>query len=213
MLNLLTHEINYYFKNKIEIIELYCFIITSYLAFSFALSNALTAEHEVFTAGCWLVFSIACGLGAGRLFAREQQDGRLELYQLLPMQLEAVILVKWLGFYGALILTLVAAAPVALLLGGVSMNAWQWVLGGGVGLFSLSLVSVLSGILLLRTGSQAALLNLIALPLAVPTIIFGGGYFRQHELWDNSLLFMLLYGLFLLPAVTLAAASSIRSSN
>lgn len=211
MLKLLQNELIYYFKNKIEYIEIISFITIIQVIISLASPSTSKVSFELLTLGFWLAVALTAATGAARLFERDAQNGILELYQLAPISLELLVLGKWLGFYALIALSGLVTLPIFILLQPID---WQiWALAMVSGGLSLSLIHMLASVLLMKSGRSAAFLNLLALPLIVPTLIFGSTYIRQADIWHESLIFMILYGLFLLPAVTLATASSIRASN
>ncbi len=212
MLSIIRHEAMYYFKNKAELIEIYCFIMTIFLLFSFGLRSALTVNFELSLASLWLAMAIVSALGASSLYERDRSAGRLELYQLLPASLESIALGKWLAFYLALIVPLLLVIP----LFGLFFHQeglMQLAVGLGFGAFDMSLITCFSAAMMAGGGRGSALLSLISLPLMVPVMVFGTAYCRQPDLIDQSLLFLGAYGLLLLPLMAIASASSIRAAN
>lgn len=212
MLNLARHEVMYYFKNKIELIELTSFIITVILLLSFGLRSTLTAHAELLLAGFWLALAAATAIGAAGLFERDYQAGRLELYQMLPAGLETLMLGKWLAFYLLLAIPVLITVPImALVL--EQVNSVQWLVGLLIGAVDMSLIACFAGAMLAGGRRGTALLGLIGLPLMVPVVIFGTEYCRQTHLADSALLFLIAYGMLLAPLAMLAAASSVRASH
>lgn len=212
MLNLLAHEVKYYIKNKKELIEIYVFIISINLLLSFALRSTLTANQELSMAMLWVAMVAGCALGGASLFERDAQSGRLELYQMLPISLEKIVLVKWLSFVALMLAPLLLTLPL-LALTGIGPAWHQWALGLAFGTAGVAAITSLGASLMAGTGRGGALLSLVTIPLVVPILIFGTEYCRQAHLWDKNLLFLAAYMFFIVPITCLAGASAIRATN
>lgn len=204
----------YYFKNRKELIEIYSFIFSICLLVPFGLPAASLTNPDLPLAVFWVALIAGVALGASGLFARDHDSGRLELYQLLSCGLEAVVLAKWVAFWLLILLPLALLVPVWGTL--LHMAAAQWLrllIGLGAGSASISILGCLAAGLLGGQGRGAALLTLLVAPLTVPLMIFGTAYCRDAQLWNSNLLFLGGFVFFMLPAMCLAVASSIRASN
>ena len=122
----------------------------------------------------WVLALFASALASEALFARDQEDGTLELLLLHARPLFMAILGKLLAHWLAASLPLLALSPAALLVLQGSLA------GGGALLLALVLgtpvLVCLGGIgaaLTLGTGRHGVLLALLAMPLAVPVLVFG----------------------------------------
>jgi len=124
----------------------------------------------------WCAALFAALLSLERLFAADYEDGSLDLLLLAPWPLELAALAKCLAHWIVTGLPLSLLAPllgVAFGLDGESLLALGATLL--VGTPTLSLIGGLAAALTLGARKSGALLALLALPLCVPTLIFGAG--------------------------------------
>ena len=124
----------------------------------------------------WCAALFAALLSLERLFAADYEDGTLVLLLLAPWPLELAALAKCLAHWIVTGLPLSLLAPflgVAFGLDGESLLALGATLL--VGTPTLSLIGGLAAALTLGARKSGALLALLALPLCVPTLIFGAG--------------------------------------
>ena len=122
----------------------------------------------------WSAALFAALLSLDRLFAADHEDGTLDLLLLAPWPLELAALAKCTAHWIVTGLPLAVIAPllgVAFGLDGASLAALCASLL--VGRPTLSLVGGLAAALTLGARRSGALLALLALPLCVPTLIFG----------------------------------------
>jgi heme exporter protein B len=122
----------------------------------------------------WSAALFAALLSLDRLFAADHEDGTLDLLLLAPWPLELAALAKCTAHWIVTGLPLAVIAPflgVAFGLDGRSLAALAATLL--VGTPTLSLVGGLAAALTLGARRSGALLALLALPLCVPTLIFG----------------------------------------
>ena len=128
------------------------------------------------TGAAWVALALASLLSLERLFAADYEDGTLDLLLLAPWPLELAALAKCLAHWIVTGLPLSLLAPVlgvAFGLDGQSLLALGATLL--VGTPTLSLIGGLAAALTLGARKSGALLALLALPLCVPTLIFGAG--------------------------------------
>lgn len=124
----------------------------------------------------WCAALFAALLSLERLFAADYEDGSLDLLLLAPWPLELAALAKCLAHWIVTGLPLSLLAPflgIAFGLDGESLLALGATLL--VGTPTLSLIGGLAAALTLGARKSGALLALLALPLCVPTLIFGAG--------------------------------------
>jgi heme exporter protein B len=124
----------------------------------------------------WASALFAALLSLERLFASDYEDGALDLLLLAPGALELAALAKCAAHWIVTGLPLAVLAPllgVAFGLDGQSLAAVALTLL--VGTPTLSLIGGLAAALTLGARKSGALLALLALPLCVPTLIFGTG--------------------------------------
>ncbi|HEY6981181.1 heme exporter protein CcmB [Reyranella sp.] len=122
----------------------------------------------------WAAALFASLLSLDRLFAADHEDGALDLMLLAPWPLELAVLAKCAAHWMVTGLPLAVLAPllgVAFGLDAESLAALALTLL--VGTPALSLIGGLAAALTLGARRSGALLALLALPLCVPTLIFG----------------------------------------
>lgn len=124
----------------------------------------------------WCAALFAALLSLDRLFAADFEDGSLDLLLLAPWPLELAGLAKCCAHWIVTGLPLAILAPVL----GVAFGLAPSVLLALavtllVGTPTLSLIGGLAAALTLGARKSGALLALLALPLCVPTLIFGAG--------------------------------------
>jgi len=122
----------------------------------------------------WCAALFASLLSLDRLFASDHEDGALDLLLLAPWPLELAALAKCAAHWVVTGLPLAVLAPllgIVFGLGGTSLAALSLTLL--IGTPSLSLIGGLAAALTLGARRSGALLALLALPLCVPTLIFG----------------------------------------
>jgi len=124
----------------------------------------------------WCAALFAALLSLDRLFAADFEDGTLDLLLLAPWPLELAALAKCCAHW------IVTGLPLALLAPflGVAFGLESGILLALaatllVGTPTLSLIGGLAAALTLGARKSGALLALLALPLCVPTLIFGAG--------------------------------------
>ncbi len=124
----------------------------------------------------WCAALFAALLSLDRLFAADFEDGTLDLLLLAPWPLELAALAKCCAHW------IVTGLPLALLAPflGVAFGLEPGILLALaatllVGTPTLSLIGGLAAALTLGARKSGALLALLALPLCVPTLIFGAG--------------------------------------
>lgn len=212
---LLQHEVKYYFKNKYEVIYLYSYFISIIMISPFVGSADAAFIKTLAPLALWIALTSAVALGAQALFRRDYEQGRLEYYQILPISLEYIVFIKWLGFFLLIILPLLAVLPVASLLFGLDGRQWpHYAVGLAAGSAGLTIISTLVAAVTIGMEKAGAIISLIILPLSIPLIIVGGAYCHDiSSLWQPHLAFMLGMAAFLLPPMCLIGAHSIRSAN
>ena len=140
----------------------------------FAVGPNLPLLKQIGPAILWLAALLASLLALDRLFAADHEDGTLDLLLLAPWPLELAALAKCAAHWIVTGLPLAVLAPflgVAFGLEAKSLVALGATLL--VGTPTLSLVGGLAAALTLGARRSGALLALLALPLCVPTLIFG----------------------------------------
>jgi heme exporter protein B len=160
----------------------------------------------------WIAALLAALLPVDRLVAPDRDAGVLDQLAMRGIGEEWIVLAKfaahWLGFGPALML---AALPASALLRLSSETLMKVELGLLLGTPALAALGLLVSALTAGLRSSGALAGLLALPLAIPLLIFGAG-----SLGDGSgaALKLLAAGSLLLVAITpFAAAAAIRAGR
>jgi heme exporter protein B len=212
---LLKHELKYYIKNTKQAIYTYSYYLSIILLVPFAAKLNGSAFQELAVIALWVALASAIAIGAGDLFKRDQETGRLEYYQLLPGSLEGIVAAKWLGYLLFTLAPLWAAIPLAGVLFNLSgPQMLHEAIGLSAGAIALSLIATLVAALTTGIEKASAVLSLLILPLSIPVMIFGAAYCRDvSTLWQPNLVFMLGFAVLMLPIMCLAGAYAIRASN
>lgn len=215
MFALLGHELKYYFKNRQEAIYIYSYFISILVLAPFAGSYDASKLQSLAAITLWIALASAITIGAAGLFKRDQEQGLLEYYQLLPLSMESVMAAKWLAFFIFISAPLMAAIPLAGLLYGLTgAEMTRYAIGLLAGAAGLSILSALVAALTNGLEKAGAVLSLILLPLSIPVLIFGAQYCLSTEgLLQANLWFLLGFAAFMLPVMCFAGAYSIRASN
>lgn len=165
----------------------------------------------------WCAALFASLLSLERLFAADYEDGTLDLLLLAPWPLELAALAKCLSHWIVTGLPLAALAPVlGLAFGhtGVTLLGLSATLL--IGTPTLSLIGGLAAALTLGARRAGALLALLALPLCVPTLIFGTTAIEMLATGDDfaaPLLVLAALALVALATTPWAMAAALRQAG
>jgi len=165
----------------------------------------------------WSAALFAALLSLDRLFAADYEDGALDLLLLAPGALELAALAKCAAHWIVTGLPLAILAPAigaAFGLDGLGLAAVAATLL--VGTPTLSLVGGLAAALTLGARRSGALLALLALPLCVPTLIFGSSAIESTATGEGfGVHLAILAALALLAVATLpwAMAAALRQAG
>ena len=124
----------------------------------------------------WVMALLATLLALDRLFQADWRDGALELMALSPQSLTEIVAAKCVAHWLLTGLPMVAAAPLMALLLNLPIEGWPTLmlallLGGP----ALSFIGAVCAALLVGARRGGVLMTLLALPLYIPTLIFGAG--------------------------------------
>jgi heme exporter protein B len=165
----------------------------------------------------WAAALFASLLSLDRLFAADHEDGALDLMLLAPWPLELAVLAKCAAHWMVTGLPLAVLAPllgVAFGLDAESLAALALTLL--VGTPALSLIGGLAAALTLGARRSGALLALLALPLCVPTLIFGASAIEATATGESVWVHVAILGaLALVSLATLpwAIAAALRQAG
>ena len=164
----------------------------------------------------WVAALLSSVLAIEFLFREDGRDGTLEQFALSGQSFAGLLLAKTAAHWLLTGLPLTLAAPLAAIALGAPVQSIPGVLAALLlGSLSLSLLGAIGAGLTLGIRRGGALLSLLVLPLAIPTLIFGA---RATELAMTGqplaaplylLAALVVFGLTLAP---LAAAAAVRIS-
>jgi heme exporter protein B len=130
--------------------------------------------REIAPGVVWVCALLAAMLSVTQMFASDHQDGSLEQMLRSPEPLVTIVMGKVLAHWLSASLPLVLVSPLIGLMFGMSAAAiGTLALTLLVGTPILSLLGAVGAALTLGLRSGSALVFLLVLPLAVPTLIFG----------------------------------------
>lgn len=160
----------------------------------------------------WIAALLAALLPVDRLIAPDRDAGVLDQYLLRGVSDEIILLARlvahWLSFGPPLMLATVPAAALLKLDGDVIMRLELGLLLGTPGLAALGLlVSALTASL----RSTGALAGLLALPLAIPLLIFGAGSLAPGS--GAAIKFLAALSLLLVAIAPIAGGAALRASR
>jgi len=165
----------------------------------------------------WCAALFASLLSLDRLFQTDYEDGVLDLLLLAPWPLELAALAKCAAHWVVTGLPLAVLAPllgIAFGLSATSLTALSLTLL--IGTPSLSLIGGLAAALTLGARRSGALLALLALPLCVPTLIFGTSAIEataSGEGFTASLAILAALALVSLATLPWAMAAALRQAG
>ena len=171
---LLSRDLRLVWRRPGDVAVVLAFFIVAASLFPLAIGPEPNLLARIAAGVLWCAALFAAMLSLERLFAADHEDGSLDLLLLAPWPLELAALAKCTAHW------IVTGLPLALLapLIGVAFGLpgeGQLVLAAAllVGTPTLSLLGGLAAALTLGARRGGALLALLALPLCVPTLIFG----------------------------------------
>lgn len=160
----------------------------------------------------WIAALLAALLPIERLIAPDVQSGQCDQYLVRGISDETIALAKmiahWLSFGPPL---MVAALPAAALLKLDGDALMRLEMGLGIGTPALAALGVMTAALTAGLRSAGALSGLLALPLAVPLLIFGAG--ALHEGSGAALKFLAAIALLLVAITPIAAGAAMRAGR
>lgn len=124
----------------------------------------------------WVMALLATLLALDRLFQADWREGSLELIALSPQSLTLAVAAKCMAHWLLTGLPMAVAAPLMALLLNLPPDGWltlvaALLLGGP----TLSLIGAVCAALIVGARRGGVLMTLLALPLYIPTLIFGAG--------------------------------------
>jgi heme exporter protein B len=191
------------------------FIIVTML-FPLALDPELARLRLLAPAALWVALLLASLLALDFLYREDARDGTLEQFALSGQPFAALLFAKTATHWLLTGLPLALVGPVAAMTLGAPPSAaldvlWPLLLGS----LSMSLIGSIGAGLTLGVRRGGALLSLLVLPLAVPTLIFGARATQLAIAGESAAGALYLLGALTVLALTLAplaAAAAVRIS-
>jgi heme exporter protein B len=171
---LMARDLRLVWRRPGDVAVVLAFFVVATVLFPLGIGPEANVLARIAAGVLWSAALFAALLSLDRLFAADHEDGTLDLLLLAPWPLELAALAKCTAHWIVTGLPLAVIAPllgVAFGLDGASLAALAATLL--VGTPTLSLVGGLAAALTLGARRSGALLALLALPLCVPTLIFG----------------------------------------
>jgi heme exporter protein B len=201
---LLVRDLRLVWRRPGDVAVVLAFFVVAAVLFPLGIGPQANILARIAAGVLWCTALFASLLSLDRLFAADYEDGSLDLLLLAPWPLELAALAKCVAHWIVTGLPLAVLAPVL----GVTFG-----LGGGpllalaatllVGTPTLSLIGGLAAALTLGARRSGALLALLALPLCVPTLIFGAAAIESLATGEG-----LLAHLAILAALALVALAT-----
>ena len=150
------------------------FYLCLVILFPFGIGPNMKTLSLVSPAIIWAGPLLSIVLGIDKIFQPDIDDGSFDLYRLSPLSLEMVVLAKAIAFWIAYAMPLILISPLfAMMLGMES----QMIIGCIVSLFigspALIFIGTLCAALTTRLRRAGLLITVLAIPLLIPTLIFG----------------------------------------
>ncbi len=171
---LMARDLNLVWRRPGDVGVVLAFFVVATVLFPLGIGPESNVLARIAAGVLWCAALFAALLSLDRLFAADHEDGTLDLLLLAPWPLELAALAKCAAHW---IVTGLPLAVIAPLLGvAFGLDAPSLLALGAtllIGTPTLSLVGGLAAALTLGARRSGALLALLALPLCVPTLIFG----------------------------------------
>ena len=173
---LLARDLRLVLRRPGDVAVVLAFFVVATALFPLGIGPETNLLARIAAGVLWCASLFASMLSLDRLFASDYEDGSLDLLLLAPWPLELAALAKCAAHWIVTGLPLALLAPVLGITFGLD-GATLAALAGTllVGTPTLSLIGGLAAALTLGARKSGALLALLALPLCVPTLIFGAG--------------------------------------
>jgi heme exporter protein B len=214
---LLARDLRLVWRRPGDVMVVLAFFVVATVLFPLGIGPETNLLARIAAGILWCAALFASLLSLDRLFAADYDDGALDLLLLAPWPLELAVLAKCFAHW------IVTGLPLAVL--GPLMGVVFGLPGEGLGALcltllvgtpTLSLVGGLAAALTLGARRGGALLALLALPLCVPTLIFGAGAIEAVATGEGFVTHLAILGaLALMALATLpwAIAAALRQAG
>lgn len=214
---LLSRDLALVLRRPGDVAVVLAFFVVAVTLFPLGIGPETNLLARIAAGVLWCAALFAAMLSLERLFAADYEDGTLDLLLLSPWPLELAALAKCLAHWIVTGLPLALLAPllgVTFGLEGTGLAALAITLL--VGTPTLSLIGGLAASLTLGARKSGALLALLALPLTVPTLIFGAGAVEAATAGDGFYVHLAILGALALLALATtpwAMAAALRQAG
>lgn len=163
----------------------------------------------------WVALLLSALLSLPRMFEGDQEDGVLDVLAMAPLPLEAATAAKALAHWLTTGLPLTLLAPLLGLMLNLELAAYPALLATMLaGTPAISFVGAIGAALTLRSRRGGLLIALLALPLYIPTLVFGISAMEASVLGTDGFMpsFLILSAISLASLVVgpLASAAALR---
>src|SRR4029453_11123627 len=174
VLALLSRDLRLVWRRPGDVAVVLAFFVVATVLFPLGIGPQANILARIAAGVLWCTALFASMLSLDRLFAADYEDGSLDLLLLAPWPLELAALAKCAAHWIVTGLPLAVLAPLLGVTFGLPPDALIALAATLlVGTPTLSLIGGLAAALTLGARRGGALLALLALPLCVPTLIFG----------------------------------------
>ena len=214
---LLARDLRLVWRRPGDVAVVLAFFVVATVLFPLGIGPQANLLARIAAGVLWSTALFASMLSLDRLFAADHEDGALDLLLLAPWPLELAALAKCTAHWIVTGLPLAVLAPVlgiAFGLDGPPLLALAVTLL--IGTPTLSLVGGLAAALTLGARRGGALLALLALPLCVPTLIFGAAAIESlttGEDFGSHLAILAALALVSLATTPWAMAAALRQAG
>lgn len=175
-LALLARDLRLVWRRPGDVGVVLAFFVVAVVLFPLGIGPETNTLARIAAGVLWCAALFAALLSLERLFAADYEDGTLDLLLLAPWPLELAALAKCGAHWIVTGLPLSLLAPLLGVAFGLDAESlFVLFVTLLVGTPALSLTGGLAAALTLGARKSGALLALLALPLCVPTLIFGAG--------------------------------------
>jgi len=173
---LMARDLRLIWRRPGDVTVVLAFFVVATVLFPLGIGPETNLLARVAAGILWCAALFASLLSLDRLFAADYEDGTLDLLLLAPWPLELAALAKCAAHWIVTGLPLAILAPILGVAFGLPQeNLLALAVTLLIGTPTLSLTGGLAAALTLGARRSGALLALLALPLCVPTLIFGAG--------------------------------------
>ncbi len=214
---LMARDLRLVWRRPGDVAVVLAFFVVATVLFPLGIGPEANILARIAAGVLWCAALFAALLSLDRLFATDYEDGTLDLLLLAPWPLELAALAKCAAHWIVTGLPLAVLAPLLGVAFGLDAPALA-ALGTTllVGTPTLSLVGGLAAALTLGARRSGALLALLALPLCVPTLIFGASAVETITMGEGFAVHLaILAALALVSLATLpwAIAAALRQAG